>query len=77
MTGFHHRVKTHGPMQVKQPYPGIYLWRDPYGPCYLVDHTGTRRVGSTDPGTDLPDITVEIYPDNPDDDLTDDGHHAA
>ena len=44
MTGFHHRVKTHGGWQVAQPFPGIYLWRDPHGATYLVDHTGTRRI---------------------------------
>jgi hypothetical protein len=45
MTGFHHRVKTHGGWQVRQPFPGIYVWRDPYGAHYLVDPTGTRRIG--------------------------------
>ena len=40
---FHHRVKTHGHWQVQQPFDGIYVWRDPYGAYYLVDHTGTRR----------------------------------
>jgi len=44
MTQFHHNLKTHGGWQVKQPYPGIYLWRDPHGATYLVDHTGTRRL---------------------------------
>jgi len=44
MTGFHHRVKTHGNWDVQQPYPGIYIWRDPHGAHYLVDHTGTRRI---------------------------------
>ncbi|MFP5253984.1 MAG: DUF222 domain-containing protein, partial [Actinomycetes bacterium] len=39
---FHHRVKTHGRWQLRQPFPGIYLWRDPHGAHYLVDHTGTR-----------------------------------
>ncbi len=46
MTGFHHRIKTHGHWQVKQPYPGLYLWRDPHGALYLVDHTGTRRINT-------------------------------
>jgi hypothetical protein len=41
---FHHRVKTHGAWQVAQPYDGIYVWRDPHGHYYLVDHTGTRKV---------------------------------
>ena len=44
MTATHHRMKTHGGWDVKQPFPGIYLWRDKYGATYLVDHTGTRRV---------------------------------
>jgi len=47
MTTFHHRIKTHGRWQLKQPYPGIYLWRDPHGAFYLVDHTGTRRTNHT------------------------------
>lgn len=44
MTSFHHRIKTHGRWQLRQPSPGRYLWRDPYGATYLVDHTGTRRL---------------------------------
>lgn len=42
MVTFHHRIKTHSAWSVKQPYPGIYVWRDPWGAFYLVDHTGTR-----------------------------------
>ncbi|MGH3813715.1 MAG: hypothetical protein ACRDUV_14890 [Pseudonocardiaceae bacterium] len=61
MTTFHHRIKTHSPWQVKQPFPGIYLWRDPHGRTYLVDHTGTRTLGTTDSGTGLPDLPVEIH----------------
>ena len=38
--------KTHGGWQVRQPFPGIYVWRDPHGATYLVDHTGTRRLKS-------------------------------
>ena len=44
MTTRHHRIKTHGRWQVQQPFPGIYVWRDPHGTYYLVDHTGTRRL---------------------------------
>ncbi len=51
MTGFHHRIKTHGRWEVRQPFPGVYLWRDPYGVTYLVDHTGTRRLPRTSPPT--------------------------
>jgi hypothetical protein len=46
MTRFHHRIKTHGGWQVRQPFPGVYVWRDPHGAMYLVDHTGSRRLGS-------------------------------
>jgi hypothetical protein len=41
---FHHRIKTHGHWRVRQPFHGIYLWRDPHGQVYLVDHTGTHKV---------------------------------
>jgi hypothetical protein len=48
LTTVHHRIKTHGNWDVAQPFPGIYLWRDPYGALYLVDHTGTRRLRNAD-----------------------------
>ena len=54
----HHRVKTHGGWQVQQPFPGIYVWRDPYGVFYLVDHTGTRQFHAG--GGEAPRV-VEIY----------------
>jgi hypothetical protein len=38
----HHRLKTHGDWLVQQPFPGIYVWKDPHGRFYLVDHTGSR-----------------------------------
>jgi hypothetical protein len=60
LTQFHHRVKTHSPWQVKQPFPGIFVWRDPHGRLYLVDHTGTRPLGDTATGTGLSDIIVDI-----------------
>ncbi len=44
LTQSHHNLKTHGDWEVRQPFPGIYLWRDPHGKLYLVDHTGTRRL---------------------------------
>jgi hypothetical protein len=30
LTQFHHNLKTHAGWQVQQPFPGIYLWRDPH-----------------------------------------------
>lgn len=44
MTGYHHRVKTHAGWTLKQPFPGIYLWRSPHGSIFLVDNTGTRQL---------------------------------
>ena len=49
MTIRHHRIKTHGGWQVQQPFPGIYVFRDPHGAFYLVDHTGTRRLRGATP----------------------------
>jgi hypothetical protein len=61
---FHHRIKTFGRWQVRQPFDGIYIWRDPHGHYYLVDHTGTRK---TTPRTQRPSTTprptlvIELY----------------
>lgn len=65
---FHHRIKTFGGWKVKQPFPGIYLWRDTHGGYYLVDHTGTRRVTRERPGSAAPvrehtgEVEVNVYP---------------
>jgi hypothetical protein len=48
LTTTHHQIKTHGKWEVAQPFLGIYLWRDPHGAVYLVDHTGTRRLRNDD-----------------------------
>ena len=63
MTTPHHRIKTHGHWDVRQPFPGIYVWRDNHGHHYLVDHTGTRRIPQQ--GDDLP-LVIEIYRHLPD-----------
>jgi hypothetical protein len=47
LTILHHRIKTFTGWKVQQPFPGIYLWQDPFGAHYLVDHTGTRRLGQS------------------------------
>jgi len=44
MTRFHHRLKTHGRWQLRQPEPSVYLWRSPQGRCFLVDAHGTHRL---------------------------------
>ena len=62
MTVPHHRIKTHGGWDVQQPFPGIYVWRDPSGLFYLVDHTGTRKLPA---GADVFPLVMEIYRDLP------------
>jgi hypothetical protein len=44
MTRHHHRIKTHGPMSVRQPLPGLYVWRTPGRRYLATDQRGTRRV---------------------------------
>ncbi|HET7683192.1 MAG TPA: DUF222 domain-containing protein [Marmoricola sp.] len=66
MKTFHHRIKTHSPgVDVKQPFPGIYLWRDTTGQHYLVDNTGTRALDK-DAADERPSIrllAMEVYRD--------------
>jgi hypothetical protein len=46
MIRFGHRVKTHGRgWQLRQPTPGVYLWRTPHGYWYRVDADGTHALG--------------------------------
>lgn len=83
---FHHRVKTHGRWRVAQPFDGIYVWRDPHGHYYLVDHTGTRKVTapahrrgnekSTQPQARKP-LVIELYRSNVTLDMDDLRPHAA
>ena len=47
LTRTHHRIKTHAGWDVRHPFPGVVIWRDPYGAFYLVDATGTRRITGT------------------------------
>jgi hypothetical protein len=42
----HHRIRTHGRWVVKQPFPGVFVWRSPTGRLYLTDGRGhTQRLG--------------------------------
>ncbi len=59
---FHHRIKTFGAWQVKQPFSGVCVWRDPHGHLYLVDHTGTRKLGNAPTSVATADTTAEVYP---------------
>jgi len=44
MKRHHHRIKTHGPMSVKQPRLGTYVWRTPHRHYRMTNHTGTHEV---------------------------------
>ncbi len=44
---FPHRLKTHGRWRLKQPTPGVFLWRSPHGWYFHVDHTGTHPIPKT------------------------------
>ena len=51
ITRFHHRLKTFAGWNLRQPEPGIYLWRSPHNHYWLTTPTGTHllppRVGRT------------------------------
>ena len=40
-----HRIKTHSRWQVRQPEPGIWIWRSPHHAHYMVTNTGTQYLG--------------------------------
>jgi hypothetical protein len=42
---FEHRVKTHGRWRVRQPEPGVWIWRPPHNAHYLVSNAGTYNLG--------------------------------
>ena len=44
----HHRLKTHGRWQVRQPEPGTWLWRSPHRRTYLVNASGTHPLGDSE-----------------------------
>jgi len=56
---------------------GVYLWRDPHGRTYLVDHTGTRPLGKTESGAGQPDIAIDIAPATPGTECYYAGAHAS
>lgn len=59
---FHHRLKTFGRWRLKQPFPGIFIWRSPHGRYYLVDHTGTQKLGNTRTAARGSNLEVELTP---------------
>ncbi|MET0996050.1 MAG: hypothetical protein ABWY20_19085 [Mycobacterium sp.] len=46
-TRHHHRLKTFGGWQVRQPEPGSWLWRSPHRRIYLVNASGTHPLGDS------------------------------
>jgi hypothetical protein len=42
---FEHRVKTHGRWRVRQPEPGVWIWRSRHNAHYLVTNAGTYNLG--------------------------------
>jgi hypothetical protein len=45
MSRLEHRVKTHSRWQVRQPEPGVWIWRSPHRNYYLVTNAGTQHLG--------------------------------
>ena len=48
LSRLHHRLKTHGRWRLRQPEPGVTLWRSPLGRVYLVNASGTHPLGRGD-----------------------------
>jgi hypothetical protein len=45
MSRLEHRIKTHSRWQVRQPEPGVWIWRSPHRAYYLVTNAGTQHLG--------------------------------
>jgi hypothetical protein len=41
-----HRIKTHSRWRVRQPEPGVWIWRSPHYAYYMVTNAGTQYLGS-------------------------------
>jgi hypothetical protein len=41
-----HRIKTFSRWRVRQPEPGVWIWRSPHHAYYLVTNTGTHCLGT-------------------------------
>ena len=41
-----HRIKTHSRWRVRQPEPGMWIWRSPQRAYYLVSNAGTQYLGN-------------------------------
>jgi hypothetical protein len=47
LTRSEHRHKTFGRWRIRQPEPGLYLWRSPHGHVFLATNQGTLDLGNT------------------------------
>jgi hypothetical protein len=45
MSRLEHRIKTHSRWRVRQPEPGVWIWRSPHQAYYLVSNAGTHQLG--------------------------------
>jgi hypothetical protein len=45
MIRFEHRIKTHSRWRLRQPEPGVWIWRSPHQNYYLVTNAGTQYLG--------------------------------
>jgi hypothetical protein len=45
MARLEHRIKTHSRWQVRQPEPGVWIWRSPHYAYYMVTNAGTQYLG--------------------------------
>ena len=45
MNRLEHRIKTHSQWRVRQPGPGVWIWRSPNRSYYIVTNTGTQYIG--------------------------------
>ncbi|HEY5821270.1 MAG TPA: HNH endonuclease, partial [Propionibacteriaceae bacterium] len=43
-----HRLETHSPWNLRQPSPGVFLWRTTHGYINLVTNRGTLTLGNGD-----------------------------
>ncbi|HEX2175387.1 MAG TPA: DUF222 domain-containing protein [Nocardioidaceae bacterium] len=55
----HHRLKTHTRWALRQPWPGVFVWRTPTGHYWLVDHAGTTALDGRPPADAAEDDGAE------------------
>jgi hypothetical protein len=61
MNRHHHRIKTHGPITVKQPTMGTYIWRTPHRHYRMTNNTGTHEISPKHGDTLYGPSTMEAH----------------